>query len=198
MIYDGVKEKFPFPNAGVTILLTTELPWQGSGLKIIKFEETPLLLRNSIGEDEKNFSSLIKQIPPYPLLVRLVSNYIYYEDLLQEKDLINLKFIPEKIKAQGEQEKFLEKTDFFEKWQAGENPAGPRLSQNYEKAIVTVLSLILTKLQIQCPKAVNWLHVSSYLYAKQIPSAWIFDWLTQAGRKNKKASYPSVRKSYSF
>ncbi|MFI5344321.1 MAG: tetratricopeptide repeat protein [Chlamydiales bacterium] len=161
LIYDNAEREYELPQRGNgAILITTrdQNVWRSHPhYEVTGFSENEAFaLFRKITQKEKSEGqlALIKELDNYPLSLNLVAHYVAETPWMSEESYVELLS--------------MNKVSFLQ---------GIPTDRRYPNALLNSWKMTADQLYAKSPKALEWLHFSSYLHPDQIPYSWIEDWI---------------------
>lgn len=166
LIYDNAEKESELPERGNgAILVTTrdQNVWHSYPHYEVTsfFENEALALFKKITQREgaEGRLALIKELDSHPLSLNLVAHYMAETPWMSEESYVNLLS--------------MNKVGFLDVMP---------MDHRYANGLLNSWKMTAKRMHEKFPKALQWLHFSSYLYPDQIPLAWIEDWLLQSSK----------------
>ncbi len=179
LIFDNVEEELiDYPQKGGAILVTSQkkILTPEFLIEIEPFsEEESLDLLEKISQEKRGaaMQQLVHDLQGIPLLINYAARYIQATPGCKIEDYQRLF-----SSHLDEKEGLL--------WK------GMDINRRYLKSLVASWQFPLKSLEKECPLALQWLFVCSYLYPEQIPEQWMDDWLVSS-LPDKKTSVQAVK-----
>lgn len=163
LIYDNADKEYELPQRGNGAVLVTTRDQNAWRLYphyevtgFLENEALALFRKITLKEKSESLIALIKELDNYPLSLNLVAHYIAETPWMPEESYVELLS--------------MDKVGFLQRIPT---------DRRYPNALLNSWRMTADQLHAKFPKALDWLHFSSYLHPDQIPCSWIQDWIQQ-------------------